>query len=520
MRKTSGHIEQWRKDLPKVKALTPYGLARTSVRFKLVPTNPESERLSSALYEWALRTGLFPPESAEHLRSTRMGYLVYWHAPLASSEVRWLIATFHLWITSVDDFCVEVGAPLDELQQACDEVIRTGKTTGSSTPQSSFFVELREKLIANRCEGLLPQIAEQVDASFEAWKQEQGYLAEGSLPTLAEYLELRVGITGLYSPVLVQRCEKGLLLPEKRFCDRLDRLARLINVIVALNGDTMGVQKDINDDCPMNVIPVLALDFGVDIATAYLMGIELLDIYKQIFDALVVDICHRPFPEPETAAQARIMALWLDGFHTWHVTGKRHGGEEARDALLNELNALGNGQQGALARAVRDRLGKPTGAAAAEDAPLGVASLGTSAVRLAASLSEAEMLKQWASSLLGWSTPIDSPKTKTDAAAPFTEIKPTGIGHGAAQLRESLAVAAVSPGAPAIVEFKPTGIGNAAASIAASTTSTSQGKGPGPSNDAPGATPPIPGFTGLGTSAATLQALAPKTPEAALSSSQ
>jgi len=57
MKPIDEHLEQWRKDLPKVRMLAPYGRARANARFRLVPTHPDSERLSQEFYAWALRTG-------------------------------------------------------------------------------------------------------------------------------------------------------------------------------------------------------------------------------------------------------------------------------------------------------------------------------------------------------------------------------------------------------------------------------------------------------------------------------
>ncbi len=511
MKRTSEHVEQWRKDLPRVQALTPYGRARASLRFKLVPSNPDGDRLGADLYEWALRTGLFAPEQKDDLQKTRIGHLMYWISPLASVDVLWVLGTANLWVIAVDDAVVETGAPLDELQRACDEAIRTGKTTGELTPYSRYFIELRDKLLGYKCDGLLPQIAEEVASIFDAWKQQQRYVADDTLPSLSDYIKLRVGITAMCMLAHVQRCQPGLLPHEKRFSERLDKLAQLMSVLVGLNGDIVGIQKDIEDGFFINVIPVIALDFGVDLVTAYFMAVEVLDIYKQMFDALVVDVCMRPGDEPHAPVQALAIAQWLDALHTWHMTGPRHGAGQVPDELRAAMEALGKAQEGALSREVMNRLGKPSGAAATESTSIGKEGLGTSALRFSDSLRGAEMLKHWAQELLGWSTPEASAPPEALSAVPFTEIKPTGLGAAASLLRE---IAAAPAPSAHIVEFKPTGLGNAAATIAAMTTTQSQTKSPGPSNDAPGASPPIPGLTGLGTSAASLSALAPKAPAA------
>jgi Terpene synthase family 2, C-terminal metal binding len=476
MKRTSEHREQWLKDVPKIKALKPHGMARTNMRFRLVPTHPDSERLDEAFYAWALQQGIYTAESEGHLRRTRMGHLMYWLAPFASAEVRWLVGKFQLWVVAIDDALVEQGAPLDEMQRACDEVMRTGKTSGPSSPFTQFFVEFRDQIIAFKCEGLLPQIADEVWASFDAWKQEQAYIKEDHLPTLAEYIRLRARNGCLYGPILTQRCDPGYLPPDKRYCERLNRIAELVDIVVSLNGDAMGVQKDIEDNYPINVIPVLAMDFGVDLVTAYLMSLDLLDIFRQMFDTLVADVCHRPGAEPETSAEALSMSRWPDGFHTWHMTNARHSALGAPDALKAEIVTYPDVQENALLRAVSARAGSPHVAVPTESERLGANGLGTSGIRFARSSSGAEMLREWAMSLLGWSTLAPRPASGEERAkdatplAPATaplpiDLQPTGLGTKELRRFANLGGVGTPAPAPAWAEIRPTGLGTTAASF-------------------------------------------------------
>lgn len=246
-RKTSEAIPEWRRQLPAINGVAPLGRARLCARFRMIPTNPDSERLQAEFYEWGLKSGLYSEKTARDLAHTRMGHLVYWIAPKAPIPVLWAVGIFNLWVIAVDDALAEKCQPLDELAQASEEVMRHGKTDLTHTPAVTFFLELRQKLAELGGEGLYPQIADQLVVSFAAWKKEQQYLQDDQLPGLMDYLQLRVGNPCLYGPMLVQRCEKGLLHPDKVFSSRLDRICQMVNVLVSLNGDIVGYRRDLEE---------------------------------------------------------------------------------------------------------------------------------------------------------------------------------------------------------------------------------------------------------------------------------
>lgn len=441
MKRVSEAIPKWRKELPAIQPLVPWSRARLCARFMTMPPNPDSDRLQAAFYEWGMRTGLYTAETASALAKTRMGHLVYWLAPLASQDVLWLIGTFNLWVIAVDDALAERGAPLDDLMHACDDVLRRGKTKAALNPASRFFLELRERITALGCAELIPQIADQVRISFLDWKREQRYLKEDNLPSLPDYLKLRVGNPCLYGPMLTQRCDKGMLPPKERFCERLDKICQLVNVMVSLNGDILGFQRDIEAEFPINVIPVIALDFDVDLVTAYRMSHDLVDLYKSVMDAMVADVYINPGPNPEAATQAHAMAHWVDGFHTWHMTSPRHGFEKptADGKLAGQVPA--DFREGPLWQALSARdaeAAQPSAEPRQLSTPSG---LGSSAARIARPRPATPRLparpEDWALGLLGWHAPVAEPSSAVVIATPGSarfSSGPTGLGTSAARV--------------------------------------------------------------------------------------
>jgi len=398
--------------------------------------------LTAEFYDWGLRSGLYTSATASDLADTRMGYLAYWLAPRASQPVLWLIGTFNLWVIAVDDSMAEAGAPLDTLARACDDVIRHDETSMALTPPSRFFIELREQIIGLGGAGLLPQIADQVAYSFREWKREQRYIREDCLPSLPGYLHLRVGTPCLYGPMLAQRCEKGLLPPHLRFDERLDKIAQLVNVIVSLNGDILGYRRDLESSFfPMNVICVIALAFDVDIVTAYCMSLDLTDLYKHMFDALVASVYVNPGRHLETAEQAKALAQWLDGFHTWHMTSPRH---ENDQPLMDAEAAKGHfpdWPSGPLWHAVSGRAvhARAPRSPTEKRVLIGPTGLGTSAARLGTprDANAAKRLEDWAAGLLGWHarSSHDTGNGAHDVpAAGRSPGVPTGLGTSAVRI--------------------------------------------------------------------------------------
>ncbi len=330
-RRVSEAWPAWLLQLPAVHALAPWGRMRLARLFRSTPTHPDSARLDAALIEWALRSGLFHGAMADKAAEARIGYLVYWAAPLGSLPVLWPMGTLTLWLLAVDDSMIERGVPIGDLKRACDDLIRSGQTSHPMTPASRYWLELRREVIALGGGELLPQIADAERRYFGAGEQEQRYIKDDGLPSLAEYVKQRIRIFGMHATMLVQRCERGLLPPHRSFCDRLRWLADLANLIQALDNDIVGYQRDIEANFPMNIILVLSLEFRADLATGYLMSLDLLEMVKHIFDALVEDVCANPGPCSEAAAQARAIAAWPDAFHTYHETNGRYKREPAVD---------------------------------------------------------------------------------------------------------------------------------------------------------------------------------------------
>lgn len=427
----------WQRQLPMLHALEPWGLARLNRLFRTVADHPDSPRLNAVLMEWGMRSGLFTQETAADLVKTKMGYLAYWIQPRASARVAQLMGKFLLWTISTDDTLGERGAPLGDLKRACDEIIRTGQTHMPLVPQARFFFELRRELLDMGCAGLLPQIADQTELTFLATEREQRFMRDDVLPTLHGYLNLRLGTSFMVGPVHAQRCEKGLLPPSRHFDERLEQLVALACVIVMLNGDIAGYRKDLEMSFfPMNVIPIIAIDFSVDLATAYRMSLDLTELYRNMLDERVAAVCAEQSSDPESAAQARAIEQWLHGFHTWHTRGERHGSASAQV----KQPALPEWQSGPLLQLLSQRpLADTSLPGLTERRPAWEPSgLGTSTARwnAAQGATPAEQLTGWAADTLGLSG-LKEHGAKSGAGGGSATVRiprPTGIGTSAARI--------------------------------------------------------------------------------------
>jgi hypothetical protein len=520
-RRVSEARPAWIAQLPAVHALSPLGHLHMSRMFKIQPTPPDAEVLDKELVEWGVRSGLFEGGTVKDVEDSRAGYLVYWQAPTTSRPVLWLMGMYELWVIGVDDFTIERGKLTDELRRACDDVIRHGHSTLPLTPPSRFFLELREKMLAMGGGDLLPQIAMAQDLSFHAWEREQRYLSEDDLPTLAEYLRLRVRCTCIHGPLLTQRCEEGLLPPELHFDDRLHQISDLVNVVQSLHSDILGYRKDVEGDCPMNVLTVISLDLNVDLATAYLMSLEVLEALKHTMDLIVEDVCADSGSHPEAARQARAMAEWMDGFHTWHLNSPRYRTDASAPDPTVEPIASRDWRAGTFLRLVTDHLrGEGALSPALEGQSIGAGGLGTSANLLAHHLSAPAIVKKWLDRHLGWGAAPAADAPKQEAPASKIPAGPTGLGSCSAQVPKpasapaapassepaasgapgSMPVHTPGPGdvaAAAWPEIKPRGLGTAAARVTEAA-SAPNGSAPAPSPDV--TVPPMIDAASTGTS--------------------
>jgi FAD/FMN-containing dehydrogenase len=336
-RRVSEARPAWIAQLPVVHALAPWGRMRLARVFRTLPEHPDSDRLDAAFADWGRRSGLYDDAPPEALAATRMGHLVHWCAPLTSDPVRWSIGTYLLWMIAIDDYHVETGLPLTDLKRACNDVIHSGGSTLPLTPGSRYFIELRHDMRALGGEALYTQIADDVQILFLSNEKEQRYIADDTLPSLSGYLQRRARNGGVNGPILVQRCEQGLLPPHRYFCERLTWIGDLATILAALDNDIVGYQRDIEANYPINIIAVLSLEFHVDLATAYLMALDLIELLMRTMDALVEDVVAHPGDYPEAATQARALAVWPHGWHTWHETSPRYNAGRAPTADPGEV---------------------------------------------------------------------------------------------------------------------------------------------------------------------------------------
>lgn len=367
-RRVSEARPEWIKQLPAVHALAPSGRLRLDRLFRPTPTHPDSERLNAAFTEWALNSGMYPGELAYKAAQARVGTLVYWIAPQCSLPVLWSVGTSILWSIAVDDGMIERGLPISDLKRASDDMIRSGETAHALTPASRYWLELRREVIELGGGELLPQIADATQLILMACEQEQRYIKDDSLPSLVEYLKQRTRTFFLQHTLTIHRCEPGLLPPHRHFCDRLRWLTDMASVLQALDNDILGYERDIEANFPMNVIPVMALEFRVDLPTAYLMSLDLAEVLKHNFDALVEDLCTDPGDYPEAAAMARAIAGYPDAFHTYHRDNGRYAREPAFDPAAT-LPPDHNWRSGPLLRALATRRSRDVAVPVTQDPP-------------------------------------------------------------------------------------------------------------------------------------------------------
>jgi hypothetical protein len=318
-------VGSWRDQRSAVAELQPWVLDQLDGMFVMASVGDGVAEFESDVREWAMASGMFPPETAGELAAAQLGVLACHLIPETPVEVRWLVAMYNAWLTAVDDGVVEQGIPVDHLAPVVDSVLREGVTPADAGPSVACLVRLRVRLVGLGAEALLPELADAFARLFGAWAREQHWVRTGRLPTAAEFIPHHGCTMGTYPIALLHRAKPGLLPPEQRFPFALRQIVLETATVIGLHNDLVGLPGDLaRDEHCLNTVTVLAGEYGWDLPTACRAAVVLLADRWAALNQLVTEFCLRPNVAPTQVRQARAIRRYADGFHRWHRTAPRY----------------------------------------------------------------------------------------------------------------------------------------------------------------------------------------------------
>lgn len=326
-----------RWQLSDIRELEPWVLDELDNTFVMAPIEAGTTEFEADFRTWAVESGLYTADLANELAAAELGMLSCYVTPGTPTDVRWLVAMYNAWITSFDDGVVEQGADVSHLAPVVDQLLREGVMPVELTPSLGCLVGLRDRVVALGAGGLLAEFADAQAALFTAWAREQHWIRVGKLPSLAEYAPHRGCSMTTYSIMLLHRAAPGLLSPDQRFSFSLRRIALDTCVVLGLHNDIAGCRADLTRDYELNVVPVLAEQYGWDLPTAYRTAVALLVDRWASLNHLVNDFCLRPNQDPAQVRQARALRRYVDGFHRWHRTAPRFTSSEVVPYHVREI---------------------------------------------------------------------------------------------------------------------------------------------------------------------------------------
>jgi len=239
------------------------------------------------------------------LEGIDVGYLVSSWWPEAAPEVLCTLAYCALWLfmwdDEIDGMNANLGSDLEAAQQYRDDTLRyvfeeLGLATVDSAPTnmlitsfSDIAVPLSVKDIKQR-----ERFYEEIEYWIEATEVEQVRRSEPSLPSLHEYMEVRMGTSGVRVLCILYDILTGPTLDscqymfssgdlEVTIAEDLELLTDLTNVFISVTNDVLSVKKELAVGAPDSTIPILWLE-SRDLTAAVDKVVRMLKTSRSLFD--------------------------------------------------------------------------------------------------------------------------------------------------------------------------------------------------------------------------------------------
>jgi Terpene synthase family 2, C-terminal metal binding len=233
------------------------------------------------------------------------------------------ITQYFLWISAVDDKIGESGRPLSAYLQSFGTILRHGQLPDVPDMLHNACADIRISIIRAGGEALLAPFAQSLDDVITSWGREQQWRTQG-LPRLAEYLDVRKTVIGVYPGLLLGRLHPGMLPPSEPIPPSVDRLIWLACLIIAVENDLFSAYKESQQGAVLTLLDVIADEYGIDIFQAMTCALSIRTALRNQHDDILADIAHDTCISPAARRWAKHLGKQVDTYYSWQMSSERY----------------------------------------------------------------------------------------------------------------------------------------------------------------------------------------------------
>jgi hypothetical protein len=269
-----------------------------SMRSRKVTPHTASLRVSAANVRWAERFELITDDIAKvKFAAIRCGSCAAHTFPRASEEVVSIGADLIAWLFLFDDREGE-GSPGDTVDamrtrfMTYEHAARTGQLPLAATPFHRALVDLRTRCRSSTSEEdeWCDRFAQSLGGYFDGCLREQPFRRSAARLDLAEYRRVRTLSIGLFPVFDVIQLEGGTLSASDFAHPTVARLRASAALLCAWVNDVYSFQKERQDGDPLNLVSVLASEYGLSIAEAMGAAAEVFNTDLAMFEEDMVTL--------------------------------------------------------------------------------------------------------------------------------------------------------------------------------------------------------------------------------------
>ena len=294
--------------------------------------NEAADAADQHTLDWLSDQNLLSAQDSDEFRDYRCGWLAARAYPNADFDALCITSDWVGWLCALDHQCDESGvgtrpAQLTRMLARSGEILRdpAAPASGYDSPLEESLRDLLRRMAGRMSEAWMAQFAADVDTFFDALVWEATNRSQGAAPSLAEYLSMRPGSSGVQPCVdLVELAEGFELAPEwRRSPDLRDLLAKATNAVSWAN-DVLSVEREMKGDDPHNLVLVIRREKGCSLDAAVGAVVALHDEEVRTFiDAQAEFTASAPLG-PEIQAWLLGLRSWMRGYLDWTVETSRY----------------------------------------------------------------------------------------------------------------------------------------------------------------------------------------------------
>jgi hypothetical protein len=257
-----------------------------------VKPHPASARVSAANIFWAARFELVTNDIANQaLRAIRCGSCAAHTFPRAPEEVVTIAADLIAWLFLFDDRYGEGSSDdtiegMQERLATYESVARTGRLPAESTPFHRALLDLRARgrELASDADEWSARFSRSLGAYFQGCLLEHPFRRSDKRLDLEEYRRVRALSIGLF-PVFELIPLAGATLSTSDLAHpTVARIQMTAALLCAWVNDVYSFQKETKDGDPLNLVSVLANEYGLSVAEAMGAAAEVFNTDLALFE--------------------------------------------------------------------------------------------------------------------------------------------------------------------------------------------------------------------------------------------